>query len=288
MPRCRSLFVVRAAIPGSERLPGGHGANALSGKRRNRTHKKSPTGGPLPRPCRRNTRRNAARPRQAPPAIEDESPTSMIVEMASDARRLIYEQVTLWTAEPRRLVIKELNLEVPEGEPLALDGSWRSRRGAPLGDGGGLGRGPGADPPAGSGRHHVRLPSADETPGGAVGVCFSIALAGKRPTIRCRQCWPMSAWPTLSRGTADWMPSAIGRPISRAMNSYRSSSPACCSPHRFAFLDCLAGASDKLFHDRLYPARSQPDHLCDRRLPARAARLPPQPARLARRRRLER
>jgi putative ATP-binding cassette transporter len=80
-----------------------------------------PTGGPLPRmPANPLARRSP--PLTAPPAVEDESPTSMIVEMASDARRLTYEHVTLWAAEPRRLLIKALDLEVTEGQPLAVTG----------------------------------------------------------------------------------------------------------------------------------------------------------------------
>lgn len=51
---------------------------------------------------------------------------------------------------------------------------------------------------------------------------------------------------------------------------------------RFAFLDCLAGASDNFSRSAVPGARPQLDHVRDRRVPARAARFPPQPARLAR------
>jgi putative ATP-binding cassette transporter len=45
-----------------------------------------------------------------------------VIETSPDARRVIYEDLTLWTPDERRPVVRELSLEVPEGRRVAITG----------------------------------------------------------------------------------------------------------------------------------------------------------------------
>jgi putative ATP-binding cassette transporter len=73
--------------------------------------------GPLPR-----TSRKARRPTLALPAPEAAEPIALVVETSPDARRVVYEHLTLWTPEEQRPLIRDLSLESPEGKRLAITG----------------------------------------------------------------------------------------------------------------------------------------------------------------------
>jgi putative ATP-binding cassette transporter len=178
----------------------------------------------------------------------------MIVELASDARRLTYEQVTLWAAEPRRLVIKELNLEVSEGEPLALTGHGEAGAALLLATAGVWDEGQGRIRRPGPGGimfvFHPRMSAA-----GPLRSLLLDSLGREAPDDQVQTV-------LADVGLADAVARHGGLDAERDWSADLSSDELLAlifarlllAAPRFAFLDCLAGASDKLFRDRLYPA----------------------------------
>jgi putative ATP-binding cassette transporter len=49
-------------------------------------------------------------------------PAGPVVETAPDAHRVVYDHLTLWTPEEGRPLVRDLSLEVPEGQRLAVTG----------------------------------------------------------------------------------------------------------------------------------------------------------------------
>jgi putative ATP-binding cassette transporter len=178
----------------------------------------------------------------------------MIVELASDARRLTYEQVTLWSAEPRRLVVKELNLEVTEGEPLALTGHGEAGAALLLATAGVWDEGQGRIRRPGPGGimfvFHPRMSAA-----GPLRSLLLDSLGREAPDDQVQTV-------LADVGLADAVARHGGLDAERDWSADLSSDELLAlifarlllAAPRFAFLDCLAGASDKLFRDRLYPA----------------------------------
>jgi putative ATP-binding cassette transporter len=64
----------------------------------------------------------------APPARPADSngkpgaPRRLVVEISADTRRMLYEHVTLWTAERDGLLLNDLSIEVSEGQRYAVTG----------------------------------------------------------------------------------------------------------------------------------------------------------------------
>ncbi len=50
------------------------------------------------------------------------APAGPVVQTSPDARRVVYEHLTLWTAEEERPLVSDLSVEVPEGRRLAIVG----------------------------------------------------------------------------------------------------------------------------------------------------------------------
>src|SRR5205085_5010874 len=73
-------------------------------------------GGARPAPAGPLPRTTAGK---APPP---DPPTGPVVETFPDARRVVYEHLTLWTPEEERPLVRDLSVEVPEGKRLAITG----------------------------------------------------------------------------------------------------------------------------------------------------------------------
>jgi putative ATP-binding cassette transporter len=73
--------------------------------------------GPLPRAPRR-------KPSPQPDSLVPGAATKVgpIVETSPDARRLVYDHLTLWTPEEERPLVRDLSVEAPEGMRLAITG----------------------------------------------------------------------------------------------------------------------------------------------------------------------
>jgi putative ATP-binding cassette transporter len=68
----------------------------------------------------RPTEKEKEQPRDAKP--EGEEPAQPRIEKGTDDRRIAYEKLTLWTPPSRRVLIRDLSLEAPEGTRLLVSG----------------------------------------------------------------------------------------------------------------------------------------------------------------------
>jgi putative ATP-binding cassette transporter len=73
---------------------------------------------PLPRPRLRRAQRQA-RVLTAPGVSV---PAGPVVETAPDARRVVYDHLTLWAPEGQRPLVRDLSVEAPEGQRVAVTG----------------------------------------------------------------------------------------------------------------------------------------------------------------------
>jgi vitamin B12/bleomycin/antimicrobial peptide transport system ATP-binding/permease protein len=74
--------------------------------------------GPLPRASLPKPRRQIL----SLPSPEAVAPVGLVVETFPDARRVVYEHLTLWTPEEQRPLVRDLSMEAPEGKRLAITG----------------------------------------------------------------------------------------------------------------------------------------------------------------------
>jgi putative ATP-binding cassette transporter len=73
---------------------------------------------PLPRAPLRKTCRQVLLPTVSGATV----PLGPVVETSPDARRVVYEHLTLWTAEEQKPLVQDLSAETPEGKRLAITG----------------------------------------------------------------------------------------------------------------------------------------------------------------------
>lgn len=74
--------------------------------------------GLLPKAPRRKVRRKAL----SLPSYGVAAPVGPVIETSPDARRVVYEDVSLWTPEEQRPLVRDLSLEAPEGKRVAITG----------------------------------------------------------------------------------------------------------------------------------------------------------------------
>jgi putative ATP-binding cassette transporter len=67
--------------------------------------------------------------RTAPPRS---APAGLVVETSPEARRVVYEHLTLWASEGDRPLVRDLSVELPEGRRVAITGPGPAARGALL------------------------------------------------------------------------------------------------------------------------------------------------------------
>jgi putative ATP-binding cassette transporter len=60
------------------------------------------------------------------------APAGPVVETSPDARRVVYEHLTLWAPGEERPLVRDLSVEVPEGQRVALTGPGRAGKAALL------------------------------------------------------------------------------------------------------------------------------------------------------------
>jgi putative ATP-binding cassette transporter len=71
--------------------------------------------GPLPRAPR-------CKARPHPHVLAHTAPVGPVVETSPDARRVVYDHLTLWTPEEGRPLVRDLSVETPEGKRVAIMG----------------------------------------------------------------------------------------------------------------------------------------------------------------------
>jgi putative ATP-binding cassette transporter len=71
-----------------------------------------------PAPAAPLPRKPARRP--APAAAAHAAPSGPVVETSPDARRVVFDHLTLWLPEEKRPLVRDLTLEVPEGDRVAI------------------------------------------------------------------------------------------------------------------------------------------------------------------------